>query len=362
MNDDEILVTGGSGLLGRWLLAALTRRGARVHVLLRGAAERAPELRAFVGSLGGVPDRLEVHEGDVERPGLGLSAPLSGVRDVYHLAARFGFGLSVDEARRANVEGTLHVAELAASLPRLRRFVFVGGYRMTRPPAALSGLRAPYDAVTIARVYAAHGAYEASKHESYAALKQLATARGLPLTVVHPSSVIGDSRTGRTTQLTGLAETVEQLWNGTLPALAGTADTFVPVVTVDHLADVLASVPLDPATLGEELVVLDPRTPNLPALIGRVAAHLGVPAPRWTLPAALVRALPRALTGLDPETLHFLSEDRYDTTSTDAHLARMGLRAPRSRRCARSLGRSPRGEPVPPRVGPGRASRGRDLR
>jgi hypothetical protein len=46
------------------------------------------------------------------------------------------------------------------------------------------------------------------------------------------------------------------------------------------------------------------------------------------LPVGLVRRLPRALTGVDPETLTFLSEDRYDTSSADALAAAAGLSHP----------------------------------
>jgi pimeloyl-ACP methyl ester carboxylesterase len=42
----------------------------------------------------------------------------------------------------------------------------------------------------------------------------------------------------------------------------------------------------------------------------------------------LVRALPRALTKLDPEALSFLSEDRYDTGSAETHAASAGLAMP----------------------------------
>ncbi|MFB4268724.1 alpha/beta fold hydrolase [Nonomuraea sp. GTA35] len=42
----------------------------------------------------------------------------------------------------------------------------------------------------------------------------------------------------------------------------------------------------------------------------------------------MLRILPRALTGADPETLSFLSTDRYDTASARAFAERAGLRMP----------------------------------
>lgn len=322
----EVLVTGGTGLIGRWLLAELTRTR-KVAALVRRAGERGAELGAFVDAHGGDSRRLLVVEGDVEEASLGLAEGFEGVRDVHHLAARFAFGLGAEEARRANVEGALHVAEWALARPALRRFVYLGGYRMLHASGVLGGEGVLTDAAR-GRLYREHGAYEASKHESFAALRRFAAERGLRWTAVHPSSVIGDSRSGETTQVTGLGETVGRLWAGRLPALVGSERTFVPLVTVDYLARFLATVPERVETEGQDLVVLDPATPRLPALVRQIAGHLGVRAPSMVLPLWLVRGLPRGLTGVEPESLSFLTEDAYDTTTADAHAEAVGLVRP----------------------------------
>jgi hypothetical protein len=121
---------------------------------------------------------------------------------------------------------------------------------------------------------------------------------------------------------------VEKLWTGRLPALAGTRRTFVPVVTVDHLARFMAAVPDHDQAPYRAHWVLDDATPDLPDLIALLAQHLDKRPPRMVLPVGLVRRLPRALTGVDPETLTFLSEDRYDTSSADALAAAAGLSHP----------------------------------
>ncbi|MFO0709548.1 MAG: alpha/beta fold hydrolase [Sandaracinus sp.] len=319
--EPEILVTGATGFVGRWLLASLTRDGHVVAALVRHAATRGPELSRFVARLGGDPSRLVVLEGDVEREGLGLAQPLSSVRVVHHLAARFSFGLSRADAHATNVVGTERVVRWAATLPRLERFVFLGGYRMTAHPLA------SLDARAIERHYAA-GAYEGSKIEAYVRFRALADELSIPWTAVHPSGVIGDARTGETTQTAGLGDTVKALFEGRLPALAGSARTFVPVVTVDFLADYLASVPARAESRGQDLVVFDPASPALPELVRTLARTLGVEAPSITLPVGFVRALPSAWTGLDRESAGFLVEDRYDTRAGDAHAAAMGLRHP----------------------------------
>ncbi|WP_437647237.1 SDR family oxidoreductase [Sorangium sp. So ce362] len=326
VSDVEVLVTGGTGFIGRWLLAELTRTKV-VAAPVRRARQRAAALSAFVDAHGGDSRRLLVVEGDVEEASLGLVDRFEHVRDVYHLAARFAFGLGVQEARRCNVDGSLRAAGWALALPSLRRFVYLGGYRMlhasTRP-----GAEGALTERARGGLYRQHGAYEASKHESYLAVRRFAAERGLRWTAVHPSSVIGDSRTGETTQLTGLGETVERLWQGRLPALVGSERTFLPLLTVDYLARFLASVPERPETTGQDLCVLDQATPRLPALIRGIAAHLKRRPPRWVLPVGLVRLLPEALTGVPRESLSFLAEDAYDTSAADAHARTIGLAMP----------------------------------
>ncbi|MFB4293121.1 alpha/beta fold hydrolase [Nonomuraea sp. ATR24] len=291
----DAIVFGATGFVGRALVAELLGRGQRV-----AAAVRTDTLTPWLAERGVATGGLNVVTADLTRPLTGLPQ----ARDVYNAAARFAFGLGVEEARAVNVTGALHVLEWAATLPRLRRLVHISGYRV-------SGVRPDY-----ARL----GAYEASKAEADLAVHARARELGVPLTVANPSTVIGPG------QHLGLASLVGDLWNGRLPALPGGPDVFLPVVTMDYFTRFLAEIPAAPA--GEDHWVLDDDTPPLPELIGLVARHLGVRAPRRTIPVGLVRRLPRALTGADPETLSFLSSDRYPTASARALAARAGLEMP----------------------------------
>jgi len=327
-NTPDTLVTGGTGFLGRWLLASLTSRGRHVAALVRNAGERGPELCAFVDAHGGDARRLVVLDGDLGAEGLGLERPLDEVRDVFHLAAAFAFGMDPEQARAVNVDGALCVARWAASRPLLRRLVHLGGYRAAHMPAWLVSSPLPLSDAVRSRLYRDLGAYEASKAEGHLSVRAFAKTHSVPLTMVNPSAVVGDSRTGETTQLTGIGETVRDLFAGKLPALAGTRRTNVPLVSVDHVAEVLATVPENEHTVGQELCVLDEDTPRLPELMRRIGEQLGVETPSRILPTSVIRLLPRAVTGVEPEALSFLTEDEYDTAATDAHVRRVGLAKP----------------------------------
>ncbi|MCP9956567.1 alpha/beta fold hydrolase [Streptomyces sudanensis] len=317
--DRHALVLGASGFIGRHLVLALGRAGVRVS-----AAGRSREShRRLAGWLAGRGhDRAPADlRADFTRTPL-IEGDCGDVTEVYNCAGAFRFGMSVDEARRANVDSVRAVVGFAAGLPNLRRLVQVSGYRVGGQDPA------PWSEERRRATYRALGAYEASRVEADAVFQNLAARLGVPWTVVNPASVVGDSTDGESDQYLGLASSVKDLWRGALPALPGDGRTFVPVVAVDHLARFMTLLPTDPATLGASYWLLDDDTPALPDLLTLVAEHYGVRAPRARVPVSLLRRLPRRLTGADPETLTFLSTDRYPTGPARALAARHGLAMP----------------------------------
>ena len=102
----ECFVTGGSGFVGQHLLARLTAAGYKAWVLMRtpGNIER---LRKQVGQLGGNPAYIHAVEGDISREGLGISEAdkqcVSSASVIFHLAAEFSWGLSMERAQAVNV-------------------------------------------------------------------------------------------------------------------------------------------------------------------------------------------------------------------------------------------------------------------
>src|SRR5688500_4529381 len=93
-------VTGGTGLLGRFLVERLLARG-KVVLLVR--PERAAQHAERIGRLAELGE-LELAHGDVTTPGLGVSIDPASFDHVFHAAALYD--LEADEAaiRAANVD------------------------------------------------------------------------------------------------------------------------------------------------------------------------------------------------------------------------------------------------------------------
>lgn len=318
------LVFGASGLIGRHLVLALAESGAHVTAAVRSAASGARVERWL--SEHGLSRSIETTIVDFDAPEIvaGGAAAFSSVTEIHSCAASFRFGMSADEARRANVGIVEKLLDLAEKLPELTRLVHISGYRVGgQDPAAV-----PWSDERRAAVYRELGGYEASKVESDALFQAGALERGIPWTIVNPAGVIGDSATGETDQYIGLAATVEKIWDGSTTALPAGRGTWVPVTTVDHLAGFMAAAAIDPDAAGTSYWILDDETPPLTELLSHVGRRYGAKVPRLRVPVSVIKRLPQSITKADPEALGFLSDDRYPTATAIELSARHELRMP----------------------------------
>ena len=306
------LVFGASGFIGRWLVKELLAQGIATTAAVRSSASGG-RLVAWLEDHGAATHLLDTVQVDLAVDGLDLDPAdvlsIREVREVYNVAGAYAFGMTPEDAREANVDNSRRVVEFTATLPDLVRLVHLSGYRVGGQDAPA----APWSAQRRADEYARLGAYEASKVESDAVVQTTALQLGVPLTVANPSTVIGDSVTGESDQLLGLATTVLDVIAGKLRAVPGGSSTFVPVVAVDYLARFMALLPTVEESQGKSYWVLDDDTPQLPALLQLIAEHHDVKLPWLRLPVSVIKFLPTAVTHADPETLSFLSADRYPT-------------------------------------------------
>lgn len=323
------LVFGATGSIGRWLVKELLDQHIPTIAATRSAASAA-QLSTWLASHHSPTDLLRIVQVDLDlgvEPLGGPPAELIPVTEVFNVAGAYRFGMTAEEARAANVEIARRITQIAATLPALERLVHLSGYRV----GGQDPTSTPWSAERVVADYKRLGAYEASKVESDAVVQATTLALNVPLTIVNPSTVIGHSHTGETDQRIGLAATVIDLIEGRLPALIGGPSTFVPVVTVDYLAQFMALLPPLQQTAGQSYWVLDDHTPPLPDLLRLLADHHGVRRPRLRIPIGILKRLPASLTNADPETLSFLSSDRYPTEQATTLAVAHGLHHPDTR-------------------------------
>jgi thioester reductase-like protein len=224
-----VLLTGATGFVGQEILSRFLARGDRhVYALVRAdndddAAARLP-----------AHERLTAVAGDIEQSGLGLSNGIgehlrSEVGTVLHCAASVSFDLPLPESRRVNVEGTRHVLDFARSCRELERLSYVSTAYVAGEPGRLFR----EDELAVGQRF--RNPYERSKFEAELALRS--EGAGLPLQILRPSIVVGDSTTGRTSSFNVLYAPLKAFARGWVPAIPARRESPVDIVPVDYVAD-----------------------------------------------------------------------------------------------------------------------------
>ena len=213
MKEQVFVLTGATGFLGSHVMAGLLERGKRVVVLGRPAGEerldrRIERLLSWF-NLDKRDVRLETIEVDLLKPLLGLPKHLYDSfcpgAQVIHCASdtRFSEGNRL-ASTSTNVHSLRAVIDLArdsgASFLHYVSTAYVCGH------ASSLCYETPADGGRFANVY------EETKAEAEKEVAVRCTAAGTPFTILRPSIVYGDSRTGRANRFNALYFHVKSLY------------------------------------------------------------------------------------------------------------------------------------------------------
>ena len=201
-----VLVTGGSGVVGRALIARLVADGREVRALARSdASARTVEAQG-----------ARAVRGDVMDPEP-LRTAAKGCVTLFHVAGINAMCLHDPLPMfRTNVEGSANVVRMAAEAG-------VGRVVYTSSSSAIGETHG-----TVGREDSAHrgwylSEYERSKHLAERLVFQVAEELGVELVSVNPSSVQGPGRA------TGSARLLLDVVNGKLPLLVDTTISLVDI-------------------------------------------------------------------------------------------------------------------------------------
>lgn len=262
----DILVSGGTGFIGRALLRRLADRvDYRVHALVRNADSPLP------GKVKAVPlsgDRLFVP-----------AMPGGNVDVVVHCGARVH--VMQDEAhdplaefRRVNVEGTLNLARYAVQAGA-RRFVFLSSIKVNGEttvkgrPFRAEDIPAPADA------------YAISKFEAERELRKFGEASGLDVVIIRVPLVYGPG-------VKANFRTLMRCLHAGVPLPLGAIDNKRSLVGLDNLVDLILTCIEHPAAANQLFLVADGEDLSVSELARRLALVLGRPARLISIPATVL--------------------------------------------------------------------------
>lgn len=290
----EVLITGYPGFLGKQLVHRLMAEhpDAKLTLLVEENQQKEAE-RDLRQQAGQEHKRARIWLGDVTKMDLGLSGPeidflAEHITHIFHLAAIQSPNASKNTLYRTNVEGTRNVVELAKEMRRLKRLVHVSS-------CYVSGDRSGVimeDELEAGQNF--RSTYERSK---FRAEKIVRTAMDdLPITVVRPSIVIGDSATGEIDRFDGIYGMGILMVTSPVAIplpLPGAANAPLHVVPVDFVTRAMMSLAQTPEAVGSTFHLVDPNPLSSRRVYELVAQKAGRKIPRVSLSYSFARRLLR---------------------------------------------------------------------
>ena len=338
MSGGDVLLTGTTGFVGMELLARYLERSDRqIVTFVRAPDDRGAKVRMdavlenLYGSRAGrYGARVEAYAADLTAGGLGLAPELRDrlacrVSTIVHSAASVSFAMPLGEARAINLEGTrrmLEFAEAARACGGLRRYAHVS-------TAYVAGdHRGRFAECDLDLGQAFNNSYEQSKFEA----EQLVRSHGdLPSTILRPSIVVGDRRSGWTSAFNVLYWPLRAFARGLFTAVPAIPSAPVDVVSVDYVADAIHALAEAEGGVGETYhLTAGPDASTIAEIAQLASRYFRRPPPQVVPPAEFSTAgcsvaEASALNAGREYFPYFATSTVFDQTATSARLEPLGI-------------------------------------
>jgi len=296
--DEVVLLTGFPSFAARKMCEELVRSGPRTLVRAVVPKKLEAEARAALDALSvDERNRVDLVEGDAASMDLGLSGAewkslASEVDRIHHMAQVSQLGADRTVAERVNIGAAREVLELARACPSLSSLVF-------HSTAHVSGDRT---GLVLEGELDRGQEFRNVVEETFARAEKLmrASMPKLPISVVRPTIVVGDSKTGEVDRDSGpyflILLIVTAPPDFPLP-LPGRADAHLHLVPVDYYVRAACALGRHARAPGRTFHIGDPSSLTVRRVFELVAAAGGRRTP-GIIPANLTKALLRT-PGID---------------------------------------------------------------
>jgi thioester reductase-like protein len=333
--DEVVLVTGFPSFRGRKMVQELLSASAKTLVFAIVHEKFADQAKLALEQLDPAErERVVVYEGDAAAIDLGLSGAeyrelAARVERIHHVAQVTYPGVTRKLAELVNVGAMREILEFGRVCERLKCLV-------VHSSAQVSGGRTGF---VREDELAARQTFRSPVEETLARAERLAKASmgELPIAIVRPTQIVGDSRTGEVDRFDGpyllilLILSAPQDFPVLLPARGDTPMNLVPI---DYVVQAARRIGMNPQAVGKTFHLADPKPLTVRQVFQLVAQSGGRRLPGGFIPSRVTKAL------LSTPGLSYVAKSprafvdtittpvRYDTTNTDDVLAGSNIHCP----------------------------------
>jgi thioester reductase-like protein len=341
MGNRKIFFTGYPGFIGRWQVRSVLADDPDVEFTflvqekfmgraIEDIAELEGEAKAEKGSLRAVG-------GDVTDPRLGLSdedyrSIAAWATEVWHLAGAFDLNVPEGLARKINYWGTQHMVDFCKSCSNLSHLVHFSSVVVHAEREGLiteDELDEGQDLINNYFMTKFWGEVEVRR----------AMREGLPVIIIRPGGVLGDSKTGETDKFDNVYFSFKVgrlLGKLKLPPLyLGEGKLRPNFPPVDYVVDAVTVIARNPAAVGKCFHVVDPDPPTAREMLDMIWELTTGKRARITIPTWMVDFMANRLgwtfrlLGIPPDSITYVNHvGIFDDSNTQEMLRGTGLTCP----------------------------------
>jgi thioester reductase-like protein len=261
MNFNEtIFITGFPGFIAGKLVKRLANPWTEFFLLVQpDFVEKAMlEIEKISAETNTPLENFCILKGDITEDALGMSQEdlqfaQEKTTSIFHLAAIYDLSVKKEIAFKVNVEGTKNVNSFAKTITSLKRYNYIS-------TCYIAGNRTGKVLETeLEHDKGFKNYYEETKYLAEVEVEKLKSE--LPITIIRPAVVVGDSKTGETAKYDGVYYVINYLKK--FPSLfrlinVGNTKVTVNLVPVDFVVEGLYHLSKDQRAIGKTVALADP--------------------------------------------------------------------------------------------------------
>jgi len=237
----SIILTGGSGTLGKYLMDELVKKDFKIILPLRSKSiqKTITRIKCLAKGNAGIMNKFEILEADLLQFNFGLSnkkliSLTKNTEYILHAAASTRLNSSLDQARENNVKTSRNIIKFAKNCTKLKRFGFIS-------TAFVAGKRTGVILESELKRTAFINSYEQSKFEAELSVRE--NLKTFPVNIFRPSIILTPKTDSNIINALTLGLFLAR--KGFLPILPGNGNYLLDLVKGGYVAEVIIKILLN---------------------------------------------------------------------------------------------------------------------